>query len=573
MMSTRDRWTAAVLGLSAVVVGVFLVFKPFASVPVLAIGVGLGCGVLGVHEALRIRGTRTPLLTAAAAALWLIVGVALLAWPGVTVWVIAVAAGVGLIVTGVLDLIGAVRRAGDNRLPDALLGAAAIVAGSVALSWPDVTIFVVAVVVGIRLLWFGFGRLTDAVRGRAQGDDQVPTRADRVRRTILAAVAFVAALALGAAGVIAQVNTPRPDAFYDAPDEIPAEPGHLLRAESFDRQVPDNARAWRILYTSTRDDGRPALASALVVAPKTPGAQPHPVIAWAHGTTGVARGCAPSILDDPFTAGATPALRQVVDAGWVLVATDYIGLGTASPHPYLIGQGEGRSVLDSVRAARMLTELRLSDKTVVWGHSQGGHAALWTGILAPTYAPDVPLAGVAALAPAANLTGLVASLEQMTGGAIFAAYVLEAYRQEYPDIGFDLARVAARLPLREMAARCLAEPEVFVSIVSSLIVGNRFFAGDPTQGAMGRRLVQNIPSAPLSMPVFIGQGADDSLVTPTAQRDFVSRQCAAGSVIDYRTYPGRGHIDLVAATDSALIGDLLGWTADRFAGRPAASTC
>jgi pimeloyl-ACP methyl ester carboxylesterase len=86
----------------------------------------------------------------------------------------------------------------------------------------------------------------------------------------------------------------------------------------------------------------------------------------------------------------------------VIVATDYVGLGTAGPHPYLIGQGEARSVLDSVRAARQMPQLSLQPATVVWGHSQGGHAALWAGALAPSYAPDVHVLAVAALAPASD---------------------------------------------------------------------------------------------------------------------------------------------------------------------------
>lgn len=126
----------------------------------------------------------------------------------------------------------------------------------------------------------------------------------------------------------------------------------------------------------------------VVVAPAQPGEEPLPVIAWVHGTTGSARTCAPSVLKDPFGAGAFFALDQVIDHGWALVATDYIGLGTEGLHPYLIGQGEARSVLDAVRAAHQVEAVDLADQTIVWGHSQGGHAALWTGMLAPTYAPD-----------------------------------------------------------------------------------------------------------------------------------------------------------------------------------------
>ena len=52
-------------------------------------------------------------------------------------------------------------------------------------------------------------------------------------------------------------------------------------------------------------------------------------------------------------------------------------------------------MLDSVRAARDLPDSGASDRFAVWGHSQGGHAALYTGELAERYAPDLKLVGVA----------------------------------------------------------------------------------------------------------------------------------------------------------------------------------
>jgi acetyl esterase/lipase len=287
----------------------------------------------------------------------------------------------------------------------------------------------------------------------------------------------------------------------------------------------------------------------------------------------VAEGCAPSLLDDPFTAGATPALVQVVDRGWVMVATDYVGLGTEGPHPYLIGQGEARSVLDAVRAAHQLDALSLSDQTVVWGHSQGGHAALWTGQLADSYAPDDHVIGVAALAPASDLTGLAANLDDVPGGSIFESYIIQAYSDGYDDVRFDdYIRATARIPVREIAARCLAEPEVFVSVISTLLFDKSITSRDPTTGSLGTRLAENVPLAPISAPLFIGQGGSDGLVLPSVQQAYVDQRCALGGVVDYRTYPGFDHVGVVGS-DSPLIPDLLQWTQDRIDGKPPTSTC
>lgn len=330
--------------------------------------------------------------------------------------------GLHLIGDGLGDMWDGMRARADHRAASFLHGAATVVFGILALSWPDVTVLVIAIVFAARLIIFGINRVLRAVRPAPRDDDDSRGPSRRWARVVGAALSLAAAGAL--AWLSSALNDGRPvvDAFYAAPDQVPGTPGHLLRQEPFERGIPDDALAWRILYTTTRDEGRPAVASAIVVAPGggKPGARE--VIAWAHGTTGVHETCAPSVLEGTFSTGAFFSVEEVVEEGWVLVATDYVGLGTAGPHPYLIGQGEARSVLDAVRAARQMPELDLAERTVVWGHSQGGHAALWTGAIGPSYAPEVDLIGVAALAPASNLVALVDNLGNVTGGSIFAAY-------------------------------------------------------------------------------------------------------------------------------------------------------
>lgn len=381
-----------------------------------------------------------------------------------------------------------------------------------------------------------------------------------------AAAAVVLALGLLAMSAAIHSGAPTVDAFYTPPPGVPSQPGSLLRSAPFTRTVPAGAQAWRILYTTTRSDGSRTVASAIVLASTHLPAGPRPIIAWAHGTTGVVPKCAPSLLPDPFTAGALPALDQVVAMGWVLVATDYTGLGTRGPHPYLVGEGEARSVLDAVRAARKMPQPQLADETVVWGHSQGGNAALWTGIIAPSYAPDVKLAGVAALAPAIDLVGLVDNLPHVPGGSIFASYVIVPYSEIYPDIPLEAyVRPAAQAIVRRLATRCLAEPAILASVVTSLAAGKSIFAADPRVGALGGRLRQNSPDSYIAAPLFVAQGEADQLVLPAVQAAWVKRRCAVGQPVEYRTYPGRDHVGVVAP-DSPLIGDLLRWTDERFQG-------
>jgi hypothetical protein len=362
-----------------------------------------------------------------------------------------------------------------------------------------------------------------------------------------------------------------PDPFYSATYRVPFRPGTLLRQEPFTRGVPEGAVAWRILHATTRDDGSPALASAIVMVARNAPAGPRPVVAWAHGSTGIVRGCAPSLLGDPFA--HVPALQPLLDQGWVYVATDYVGLGAAGIHPYLVGTGQARSALDAVRAARQMAGVAVSDRTVVWGHSQGGNAALWAGILAPTYAPDVPLAGIAAIAPASDLPALIEGVQHTPVGRITSSYVLQAYSDTYGDVKFEAyARGWPALVARDIASRCLAGRQAWFTALEAVAVGGSIFSASPTSGPLGQRLAQNTPVGPWPQPVLIAQGLSDELVLPDVQSRFVAARCQAGQVIDYRRYAGRDHLSVVAG-DSPLTRELVAWTQLRFAGAPADSAC
>jgi hypothetical protein len=71
-------------------------------------------------------------------------------------------------------------------------------------------------------------------------------------------------------------------------------------------------------------------------------------------------------------------------------------------------------VLDAVRAAGEVVDL--APRTVLWGHSQGGHTALWAGAEAASYAPELDLLGVAATAPATDLETILATTQDRTSG-------------------------------------------------------------------------------------------------------------------------------------------------------------
>jgi predicted esterase len=372
-------------------------------------------------------------------------------------------------------------------------------------------------------------------------------------------------------GVRANITAHAPDAFYDPPSDLPHQPGALLRSEPLkDVILPVGIRGWRILYATTVDDNTPATAVATVFAPTDPPAGPRPVIAWEHATTGLLQKCMPSVLSMPSK--GVPWRDRIVMAGWVVVATDYSFAEKGGPHPYLIGEGEARAALDSVRAARQMPELTLDKRTVIWGYSQGAHAALWTGIVGPRYAPDLEILGVAAIAPPANIEKSLAM--NVEADKRFGPYLALSYSRFYPDITFEQAiRHEALDAARQIVNLCCFLPPEDLERIAAL---SATFEGPAlatsSNKALQARLEQNTPNGSITAPVIIAQGLSDNVVPSSATDAYVEERCSAGQRIEYWTFAGRDQLTIVQP-GTPLEELLIKWTTARFADDPLASDC
>ncbi|MFZ4518007.1 MAG: alpha/beta fold hydrolase [Microthrixaceae bacterium] len=297
--------------------------------------------------------------------------------------------------------------------------------------------------------------------------------------------------------------------------------------------------------------------SAVVIVPEGP-APPggRPVLAWAHPTTGLADRCAPSRT--PLVFALIPALDRILRSGWVVVATDYQGLGTPGHHPYLVADSEGHSLLDSVRAARTLTST--ANEVALYGWSQGGHAALSAGQSAATYAPDLDLVGVAVDAPGGDLSAAFRAQESNPKYWTVLAFILQAYANEYgvpAETLQGLLTPPAQAAFAKFVAVCPVAPDTQserLDLVRALAGIDRFFATDPlTTGPWSSLLSQNSPGgAPIPAPVRINQGSTDDLSLPDLTRAQADRLQQTGTSVDYVVYPGIGHpgIGAAAATDT-----------------------
>jgi acetyl esterase/lipase len=331
------------------------------------------------------------------------------------------------------------------------------------------------------------------------------------------------------------------------------------------------ATAYRVLYRSTGLNGEPIAVSGTVIVPagpKPPGG--WPVVAWAHPTSGIVPICAPSLAVFKFE--QIQGLRDMLRHGYVVTATDYPGLGTPGPHPYLVGVSEGRAVLDSVRAAENLVG-ESGAPAALWGHSQGGQAVLYAGLLAARYAPDLHLVGVAAAAPATDIGTLMQDDESTGGGKNLLAMTLWSWAHVY-GAPMDAVVDPAALPtINRLAQSCLESPvDIRPRKRDANALQRRFLSVDNlTQIEPWRTLLarNTIGTLPPSLPIFIAQGEDDQTVRPQVTQSYVSRLCAAGSRVSLMLMPGVGHG--AAAMKSTLAA--VDWMADRFAGDPPPNDC
>ena len=264
-------------------------------------------------------------------------------------------------------------------------------------------------------------------------------------------------------------------------------------------------------------------------------------------------------------------LRNIIARGHIVVATDYAGLGTEGIHPYLIGESEARSVLDSVRAARALPNSGASNRFAVWGHSQGGHAALYTGQVAARYAPDLKLVGVAAAAPATYLVELF-DADKATEQDLLAMTVLSWSRLENLPVT-NIVEPAAMPAFERTARDCLESVAEFEAIEKdeSPLEREKFLKVDPSEAEPWKGIMlRNSPGqAPAGAPVFIAQGTADTTVNPEITKRFAQALCAQGVRVSFVLLPGVSHV--FAARDSADAA--LNWMTERFRGAPAPSDC
>ena len=308
--------------------------------------------------------------------------------------------------------------------------------------------------------------------------------------------------------------------------------------------LPAHAEAGtRVVYRGVGYDGARRAVSGSVFVPV--GSAPPsgwPVVGYAHGTTGLADHCAPSRVGLPSRERAHVA--RWLAAGYAVAATDYEGLATPGPHPYFHGEAVADDVIDVVRAARNLHD-HVGRTWLVVGFSQGAHAALFTGLMAGRYAPELDFRGTVALAPPVQMPSLVRFL---TGNgnrpvSLLLPFLLAGARTDVDarvfltDTGRRLVDQAKRATLVEMfrAVRGVTNDDAGLTDlhwrpgIASVLDACR------------------VPVTRMDRPVFLTAGAADEIVPAEVVAAFAADLRRAGADVRFERHEHATHVDLLDA--------------------------
>lgn len=409
-----------------------------------------------------------------------------------------------------------------------------------------------------------------------------------------AAVGAVLALSVGAlstvspaqaapaASATASAVSADDPSFYETPATLPLGNGDIVRAEPSEfyvdpaKLIKADADVQRIMYRSTDRTGTPIAVTGTMLTPRKAwvGVGRRPLIGYAVGTQGLGDQCAPSRTLGQGLEYEGPFIAGLLARGYAIVVTDYEGLGTEGLHTYMMREAQGHAVLDSIRAAQRLpgSGVTADNPVAISGFSQGGGAAASAGELAPTYAPEIKLKGVAAGAVPADLNHVASNLD----GSLYVSFAGYAIAAMADDYGIDTDTIL-NAKGQDMMAR-LADQCTLDSLATFPFVKSK----DLTQN--GQPITDLLTTAPFasivadqkigsgrrpSVPTLITHSALDDVIPYKTGKQLAQRWCAQGARVQFDTNFAPTHVgDYVASLPSFYT-----FLEARFAGLPSLSSC
>jgi len=351
--------------------------------------------------------------------------------------------------------------------------------------------------------------------------------------------------------------------FYDAPHPLPpGKPGELIRSQPYDEYYfPIDFSATRILYRSLSPQGDEVAVSGVVLVPdRTPPAGGWPVIAWAHGFTGAARQCAPSLWRNLYYG---PLLAMYLNLGYALVATDYAGLGTNSRSAAFDVQSHASDVIYAMSAARAAVP-QLGQKWIAMGSYLGANVAIAVAEMESS-SRDSGYLGSVAISAIPDMQAYYTQAAEAQSAAMLA-FLAYGIKTVYPDFKVEEMLTEKALPAYRKVDESCDSPSSGSEFPPSALLerswaSNKFVQEFFSRNALGRK--------PTYGPLLFISDDQDAKVPQSLTAQLVVRMCKQGDRIELNKVSDQ-QSDLVVG-DS--VREQMSWIEGRFAGRPSLSDC
>jgi uncharacterized membrane protein HdeD (DUF308 family) len=99
----------------------------------------------------------------------IVAGIVAMSWPDITLWALAVVTALGLIFSGAVRVTAALMDRPDGWGWLFAGGIISLIIGGMAIAWPAVTVLALAILLGIRLIVFGAVEIGSALQLRNLG--------------------------------------------------------------------------------------------------------------------------------------------------------------------------------------------------------------------------------------------------------------------------------------------------------------------------------------------------------------------------------------------------------------------
>ena len=373
----------------------------------------------------------------------------------------------------------------------------------------------------------------------------------------------------------ALLPAPAGAAFFAPPSPVPGRPGDVIwaqlsttpaldvygtfsgmTAEAPAPNIPGSwpsrkAEVWHVMYHTTNRAGESRAAMAKIVVDRARATGSKMIVSM-HGWTGLGDNC--GVFGNTFLSGAlaqAASLLNYVADGYTVVIPDGPGVGVPGRTTTMISADGTRAILDAAYAGLLF--VGGTPEVMVHGHSLGGLMVYGVGGEATTYAPELRIRGIVALAPA-GMSG--------PGSSLF-----DPNRVNTSTSSVDVSNGIAHLMQLEAAYGSKAIPLAKYLTPRGMALAKKFdtMCNSDMQSASSLYKYRDVMKVDVSVPdpgsiskasatpTVMVISMEDSVADPLYQYQTYVRMCAAGQPTYWMEYPGNhGSVASNALADNTV---------------------